>query len=449
MAAINFGGLASGLDSNAIIDGLMKAERIPLTTLQKRKSSADQAAQIVSGIATKLSSLRSAADALADLTRFSSFTATSSDSALVATTSGASTGGAFTVTVNAVAKEQRTYSNAQTSSTDALNMTGTLAIQVGTGTAVNVDVTASDTLTSIATKINQSGARVSSNILFDGSQYRLVVRGLDSGAANAVTFNETGLSLGLSAPGNTPQAAQDASLTVDGITITRPTNQIAGVIPGVTLAVTKPVSNVEVKVASDPKALEDKINTLVKAYNDVINAGHSATGYGSTKASSPLLSGDSTIRSVMGQISQALHAPVAGATGKYQTLSAIGLESTRDGTLTLNATKLAAALTEDSAAVSRLFVVNTASGMNGLMGNLRGKIDEFTGTDTAILQARIDGIGKLSRRLQDDADALEARIGRTETTLRKQFAALEQRVSAYNSQSSALTGFINNLNTKG
>ena len=66
-------------------------------------------------------------------------------------------------------------------------MAGDISLQVGSGVPALVNVLATDSLTDIAAKINQSGQRVGPSVLFDGTTYKLQVRGLDTGAANAVT----------------------------------------------------------------------------------------------------------------------------------------------------------------------------------------------------------------------------------------------------------------------
>ena len=101
-------------------------------------------------------------------------------------------------------------------------------------------------------------------MFYDGSAYRLQVRGLDTGAANAITFSETGTALDLNgtgataSSGKTVQSATDASLTIDGFTVTRPTNQITGVVQGVTLALTSTTSTpATVTVAGDASSLDE------------------------------------------------------------------------------------------------------------------------------------------------------------------------------------------------
>ncbi|NUO52315.1 MAG: flagellar filament capping protein FliD [Polyangiaceae bacterium] len=437
MSSITFGGLASGLDTNAIIDGLMKAERIPLDRITSRQSEVQAAKDGISSMSTKMANLKSAAQALSSLSGFSSYKAGSTDSSIVASVSGASSPASYTVSVQKLAREQRSYATPQASSTSALGMSGSLGITVGSGSPVSISIASTDTLTDIATKIGSSGARLSASVVYDGSQYRLQVRGLDSGAANAITFDEQGFSLGLT--GTPTQKAQDAELTIDGIPMTRSTNQVGGAIPGTTLALTKENVTSEVSITSDGDALKKKVAAFVTAYNDIVNTGHTLAGFGTTKASVKELSGDSSIRSSLDKISRLVSQTVPGTTGKYTTLGSIGLGTDRDGKLKLDEAKLTAALTADPNAVTKLFVNDSNIGATGAMKAFMTAVDQIATNEKSTLKARGDALGKLSQRLDDDYAALDRRMAQIETQYRQRFSALETTVSKYNQQGAAIT----------
>lgn len=178
--SITIAGLASGLDVNAIIDGLVAGQSVPLTAIQTRKTNLNAASSTITSIETKLASLRSAASALADPVQFASFTTASSDSSIAATVSGAPSTGAYDVKVDNIATEHRSYSNAQSSSTDALGMSGTMSVQVGSGTSFDVEVDWGDCSRRSPPRSTKSGARVSA-VLYDGSQYRIQLRGSTQG----------------------------------------------------------------------------------------------------------------------------------------------------------------------------------------------------------------------------------------------------------------------------
>ena len=269
-----------GFDSGNVISQLVSIASQPLRDIDFKKALLDSASTTMSSFSTKLAALKTAATALATPSGFSSMTATSSDGAFAATVTGSAAQSSYEVSVTQLARAQKTRSNAQVSATAALNEQGTLSIKVGSGTAVNISIAEGDSLADIATKIGQSGARVSASIVDAGGSYRLSVQGLDTGADNAITFDESGsLSLGLSIGSNTYEPAQDAKVTIDGLVVTRPTNSITDAIQGVTLALKKTTTSpATIDVAADSTALKTKINAFVAAYNDVVNSGHTISG---------------------------------------------------------------------------------------------------------------------------------------------------------------------------
>lgn len=440
-STINFAGAGSGLDVNAIITALMSSESSTLTTFQSKQQNINAATSTLSSFSSNLSSLQSAARALNSTTGFSSYAATSSSPAIVATATGAATTGAYSLTVNALAREQRTYSTTQSSSTTALGMTGTLGLTIGSGSPFHVSVASTDTLTDIATKISSSGARVSASVIYTGSAYTLQVRGLDTGAANAITFGESGFSLGLSTPANTVQSAQDASLTLDGMTITRATNQVQGVIPGVTLALTNTTTGsppVAINVSPDGTSLKTKIRTFVTAYNSVITSGHAAAGYGSQAASNPILAGDSTIRGAMDKLATIMDSAVPGTTGAYSSLGTVGLSANNDGSLTLNTAKFDAALAADPTSVAKLFITDTSTGATGVMDTFSKLVDTLTLDPTSPIRSEMDSYSSESRNLTDEITREQSRLTAYQATLRTQFANLDAQVSKYKSIQAAM-----------
>jgi flagellar hook-associated protein 2 len=368
--------------------------------------------------------------------------ATSSDAGIVPTVTGAAVASSFTVNVTHLARAQKTRSDAQSSATAALGQAGDLSIKVGSGAALNVSVLPTDSLADIATKISQSGARVSASVINAGGSYRLSIQGLDTGAANSISFAETsGLALGLSTPANTYETAQDAQLTIDGLAVTRPTNSVADVIPGVTLALTKTTTSpATVRVAGDTTSLKTKINALVSAYNDIVNTGHNVSGYGTTKAQNPVLAADRGIRRSLDTISSLISGIVPGSSGTHRSLASVGLTLSRDGVLSFDGAKLDAALEKDPDAVRRLFVTDTALGATGVMKTLGTAIDNLITGDSGAVKNRIDGLAAQSKRLVDSRSKKEESLKQYEQQLRRQFSNLDIAMSRYQSMASALTG---------
>lgn len=444
--AIQLSGLG-GFDSAGLVDQLVAVAQKPVAALSTKKGQVDSASLTMSSFSNKLSTLKTAATALATPAGFVSMAATSSDTALVGSVSGSAAAGSYSVSVQQLAKAQKTRSDAQVSSTTALGQAGELSFQIGAGTPVTVDVVATDTLTDIAAKISRTGARVSAGIINAGGSFRLSLQGLDTGESNAITFTEGGtINLGLSNAANKVESAQDAKLTVDGLAVTRPTNSVADAIPGVTLALTKPTTTpATVTIASDSSALKTKLNAFVTAYNDIVNSAHSATGYGSAKASNAVLAGDSAIRRSLDKVTALVTGQIAGTTAAspFRSLAGVGISSSKDGTLTLDAAKLDAALAKDPVAVSRLFVTDTATGATGVMKTLSDSIGDLVSTSGAI-KTRQDALTAQSKRVAASIEEKQKRIDEYEAGLKKQFAALDQAMSKYSSMASSLSSLSTN-----
>lgn len=429
-----------GFDSSGVINQLVTLAKKPIDALTQRKAQVDSASSTMNQFSSRIGTLRTNANALADATGYSSFAVTSSEASVVASAGGGAQAGSYDVQVTQLATAQKLRGTAQASSTAALGVSGSLSLNVGSQTPVVVNVAATDSLGDIATKIASSGAKLSASVLFDGSSYRLSVQGTDTGTQNAFTIGQTGFDLGLANPANVYQAAGDAKLVVDGLAITRPTNQITGVIPGVTLALTKPGVTSSLRVAPDTASLKQKLQFFVTSYNDLVNAGHTATGYSGVKASNPVLAGEPAIRRSLDGLSRLVASQIPGTTGAYTTLGSVGVTLSANGTLSLDASKLDAAIAKDPDAVRRVFVTDSALGATGIMKTLASTADSFVNGTSSPIKARLEALSALSKRLDSSATKKQEAIEAYEQNLKKQFSELDRAMSKYNSMSAAISG---------
>lgn len=448
--AITFGGLASGLDTNALIDGLMGVERQPLIRNQREQSSLQSARDTLSSFLSKVSKIKEAAAKLDTESEFASFSTSLSGDGLVASVTGTALGGKYSVNVDRLATETRTKSNGFADSTADLAMAGDLEITVGGSAPISVAVAAGDTLADVAAAINESDARVTASIIYDGTENRLLVRGKDTGAANEVTFNETGsVALGLSDPLNTYQNADDAQITVDDqFTITRSNNKFSDVIPGITLTATEvTASPITLEVEPDADEQAEKIQSFITAFNEAISAGKLAAGYGSIKASNENLQGDSSVRTALDRLSSTVSTPVSGISGRYNMLAAVGVELTQTGELSLDRTKLSAALEEDPESVVRIFTGDADAGIKGVMETLTSVVDGLTDGKDSLLETRIGAFESRISSLEEDELNLQRRLDDYESRLRKKFTQLELTIAQIQEQGSGLAGLTSLTNS--
>lgn len=432
MSAISFSGLASGIDTGQLIDKLVAAEKTQATGYQKQQSTLSSKQNVVDALTSSMSSLGSFARDLGLPSSLQMRTASSSDSHLSVTVSGTATSSVHNVRVNTTAAAQvatsRTFANA------AAGVVSNGSVQItGNGTTATVNYDATDTLASIASKINDSKTGVSASVLFDGSTYRLVVGSQKTGVTNAATFVETGDALGL--PSHVTVPAKDANLTVDGVTITRPTNVIDDALPGVTItaasaqAATDPDS--AVTISNDTAALTQKLKDFVTKYNSVAGAVIAQSTYNAQATTQSALFGDSTMRQL-----QTSMAALATSTYGGTALSDLGLSIDKDGLMTLDSTKLTTALTSNPTAISDLFVTNGFGKKVSDLANL------YTAAGDGVLTVKSKSMQDQFKLLQDQVDQINSNADSLQTRLEAQFSALEQAMSDLNSQKSYLSAIF-------
>lgn len=188
LSGITFGGLSSGLDTNGIIDKLVQLKKQPLTKLTQQQTDLQSKQQIYNTLGTGLTALANAANALNVANAFNPIAASSSDSS-VATVTGSSTAtaGSFSLIVSQLAQAEKIASSAQTDVTSALNLAGAFVVNGAT-----VNVTATDSLTSIAQKINNLNVGVTASLINGGNGAAYLTIGSNStGVSNDLQLSDT------------------------------------------------------------------------------------------------------------------------------------------------------------------------------------------------------------------------------------------------------------------
>src|SRR5690349_6065453 len=126
---IQLGGLASGIDTQALVKQLVSASSGNLQQMQTQAAQLRAGATTLSSIGKSLAALKTAASALATTQAAASFSATSTSSAVDVTADGTALPGGYSVEVTSLAAEQRTYS--ATFGSGALGQAGSFDISVG------------------------------------------------------------------------------------------------------------------------------------------------------------------------------------------------------------------------------------------------------------------------------------------------------------------------------
>lgn len=436
MATINFGGLASGIDTASLIDKLVSVERQPITQLQQQKSNANSRLSILGTLVSRLQALGEAARGVDTSTELTTLAAASSDETRVkASVSSAASPGTYDVVVTALARAQLTLSQSYGSDAAGVAGTGSVDITVG-GKTTTVQWDGADSLSDIAACINGSGARVTASVLFDGSKYRLTVAGSDSGAAAAVTFAEQGDALGLSAQGATVVTAQDAAATINSIAVTRPTNDFSGVVTGLSLRLGSLTPQggapTTVTVTNDVDGLRKKAQSLVDAYNAVVQTVNGQLAYNGTTKGDNTLFGDSTVRGLQQRLGGIVGSTYAWS-GGTTSVGRLGIVLARDGTLSIDAAKFNAAVAADPLAAEHLL-----AGTGGLAAALTQAVTDYTASGTGALVVKQAGITRQNQNIDEQIQRVEDAATSLGDRLRAQFTQMEQVIAGLKSQSTYL-----------
>lgn len=364
MASIQSLGVGSGLLTSDLVEDIIAAEREG-TDLRLDVKRAEFEAKISAfgAIRSGIDGLTSAAGALGSSNSLLNNTVSSSNEAAVtATASTAAVTGIHTVEVMATARAH-TLTGLRYDSVDEVIGNGTIDVRFGTTTfaAGNYDSFtentdrasgqvvidgSNNTLSGVRDAINTAGIGVVASIVNDGEGFILVLSSDRSGEDHSIeiTVTEgtpTGLSaLNFNASDNTPGVnmtqsvdADDAVVVIDGITVTRETNTINEVIPGVTFTA---VGNntgapATISINQDVAAISGKVQAFVDAYNQIKSLTDDLTDFDEEEGIGALLTGDSTVRNLMSQLRRFMTRSVVGVeSGALRALVDLGISTNQN-----------------------------------------------------------------------------------------------------------------------
>ena len=313
----------------------------------------------------------------------------------------ATTGSAADFTANYGATGMSTWSSASLSSSSASLMAGSFQLSDGTSTAT-VDVDQGDTFSTVAGKINSLGLGLSATVVTDSSGAHLQIAATGSGAVSvssdpAFSMTRAG-------------TATNASLTVDGIPISSGTNTVSGAIAGLTLSLagTTTANNpATLTVASDTTQISQTVSTFVSDYNAALAQVNSQFTYSASSGSQGVLGADSTVRSLQSSLEGivAYTAPnISAGPGAIQSLSDLGITVNNDGSLLLDTSKLATAMTNPGAVQN--FFQGTA--LNGFAEQFSSAIRQFNGPATGAITKEIQNLTQQYSDLQSEVNDYES-----------------------------------------
>jgi flagellar hook-associated protein 2 len=427
-------GLASGIDTNAIVKQLLEAATGPIKSMQKKISDHEYRKSQLQVLNNLLSIYQGQLESTDTASEFPEFTSSSADpDSLSVAVSGAATPGVYSVAVDQKAQSSQVQSGSFASTTETLKA-GTVTVTVGsTVTEVTIDAaTGTKSLQDLADYLTNSVAGVNAYVLDTGSAtdpYKMIVTGSNTGAVNAVSLSvsQTG-AVGSDLAFSTSRSAQDAQVTIDGNVVTRASNTFDDAVPGLSLSLLGVQTTAfDVTVTRDTAAMTTKVTDLVTAHNKLVTFFKKHSG----PTADPVLAGDQTLRSIQRHLQSVVSAGYS--TSNVAGLNSIGIGSNQQGELEFDSSDFSSKLGtnwED--------VLSMLTGTAGLFGAMQAQIDADIDPEDGLIQPRIDSIDARVLDITDKIEDAERRLIMYEDVLKSQFLAMETTLAKYQATQSYL-----------
>lgn len=452
---INFSGIASGIDSSALIEAILDQQRASrINPLQTRIDDLTSTNSALSELGSLVNELKEIANGFRQVNGgiVAKLGSSSDETVTTASASSAASSGTYSVSVSQLAQNATTsiYKAAgnYTSTGEVLDASnsGTISVTVGSSLeTVNVSVTAgSTTITDFVNSFNSQSDYAEASIVNVGTSsvpnYKIVISSLNTGTEQGAISINMG-AIANASKDDTSSPATDAQFSIAGVgTVTRSSNQVSDVIAGVTLNL-RGSGNSTVSITGDAETSSQAVQEFVEKYNEIIafiaendlvvreNDGEDASNIFGPLASTRL--DDNLISAVR----QAFSSSTTSG-GSVNTFADLGIATQRDGTLTFDIDAFVEALADDPDSVEAI-TQSFGERLAAVDGTLAQYI-RFNGLFDQATNANSELISSLSAQIED----VEKSLSKQEDALIQRFSRLEALMGELNSQQSALSSLI-------
>ncbi len=464
MPTINFAGIASGIDTNALIEAILNADRrVKIAPLDKKVIEIDKQSK-------KMEELKALYVELKDLGTdmriinggaLTKTAASTDETVATATAANSANNTSFQVTVDTIASNSTASFNDTFATGDTIingaAAASTVTFDIGTGSeletvAINVDNTT--TVSQFVNSFNDTSTKGIATVVNVGTSsspsYKIVITTLNEGTfkGDIALISDPSTFFAL---GSTINHATDATFSVTGIagTITRSSNTVSDVIPGVTMQLKKGGTvSTNIAVNDDVEGSTAAVQKFVDKYNEIVAftkennliapPGDNPNGL---NVFGPLAK-TSLDNNALSAIRTALASASYSNGSEIRILADLGITTQQDGTIKFNTNTFSGAIGKESKSAKE--ILGALGESLGALASAGGVIDNFTrfgglfqvSTDSAKQQ-----IDSLNKRIED----AESALAQKEQSLLTKFAKLESLVGKLQGQQAALTSALASL----
>ena len=251
--------------------------------------------------------------------------------------------------------------------------------------------------------------------------------------------------------GNKIQAAQNATLSVNGLAVSSASNQVDGVVSGLKLNLMGVTSaDVVLSVSRNTSVAKAAIIDLVTAYNSFDSVIQGLTASGSTTTDEGGLKSDASITALRTKVRSFLISDSSTPGTTMMRMSDIGVSLNRSGSFIVDETTLSTALTNYYSDITQMFSANTdnmtsyGAASRGLAGDLVTQIDTYLSFD-GLVKLREKGYSNKTSTLTTEQAALDKKMISIEARYTKQFSTMSKIMDEMKSTQDWLESSLGNL----
>jgi flagellar hook-associated protein 2 len=445
VGSLVFTGLSSfSADFQTILQRTVSIAQLPVKALQNQQTDNLAKKQALIALNPAVASLASAISALGTVASKAGLTASSSDSSKVtAVNTGTSVASTYTISnivSLASAASETTLTGYADPATTPVSTQGQNQVDLVVGSATyHLDLTGKNNLNALRDAINTAndGANpgVTATILTntDGSYISVTSNTAGQTTLQLNDVPATGPSVSLVT--NADQGS-NADFYLNGtIHVTRSTNVINDVVPGVSFSVTGTTTgSVKISLATDRSQLSNALQAFATSYNALATSLSGQVG----TAGGPL-SGDGLIRDISGDLHQ--FAGYFSGTGSIRSLSDLGVSFDTAGQVSFDQATFDT-LSETQISDAFKFIGSSNSGL----AQLASSFTQFSDPVNGLIRVEEDGMDTTNTTLTNRISVLNAQVAQIQTTTSAKLQAADALIIKLQSQQTALNAAIQSIN---
>ncbi len=323
-------------------------------------------------------------------------------------------------------------------------------------TTVTID--ADDTLDDVVDLINAADAGVTAAVINDGSStnpYRLILSSDITGKAGEIVVDTAGTVLSMT----TFVEARDALVylgtpgTANAVVLTSSSNQLSGVMSGVTLDLVGTDDDpVSITVSRDTAAIVSRMETFVRSFNTVISTLDDLTRFDPETMARGTLFGDGSVWLIRSRLVN-LVLNAVDISGSYTRLSNVGFSLEEGGSLAFDAEVFQDAYASDPTGMASLFTEEAdteevtelgmtteqaVAGTGGIGAVFTHTLDTLTRDYDGLIANITEGLDGQSDILNDRIEYINVLLIGKRARLERQFMAMEMALAQLQAQQSSL-----------